>query len=212
MALEFRLPDVGEGTDSAEIVEWHVAVGDTVREDQPLVDIETDKAVVGIPCPATGVVLELCASEGDTIDIGAVLAVFARPRATRRPPMPPSWRPRRARARTRRPRSRRRRPDRRKRPSRRRRQRLPRPPSAPAEPALAGGGCRRGSDRRGPPARVAGRAERGARERHRPRDRRRQRAVRRRPARRHRAVRRVHPGAATNGGHYAGRGGRSPAR
>lgn len=77
MTLEFRLPDVGEGTDSAEIVEWHVAVGAEVREDQPLVDIETDKAVVGIPCPTTGTVVSLAAQEGDTVAVGAVLAVFA---------------------------------------------------------------------------------------------------------------------------------------
>jgi len=79
VTLEFRLPDVGEGTDSAEIVEWHVAVGAEVREDQPLVDIETDKAVVGIPCPTTGTVVALAAQEGDTVAVGAVLAVFAAP-------------------------------------------------------------------------------------------------------------------------------------
>jgi pyruvate dehydrogenase E2 component (dihydrolipoamide acetyltransferase) len=79
VTLEFRLPDVGEGTDSAEIVEWHVAVGAEVREDQPLVDIETDKAVVGIPCPTTGTVVALGAQEGDTVAVGAVLAVFAAP-------------------------------------------------------------------------------------------------------------------------------------
>jgi pyruvate dehydrogenase E2 component (dihydrolipoamide acetyltransferase) len=70
---------VGEGTDSAEIVEWHVAVGDAVREDEPLCDIETDKAVVGIPCPTTATVLELRAQEGDTVAIGDVLAVFGEP-------------------------------------------------------------------------------------------------------------------------------------
>jgi pyruvate dehydrogenase E2 component (dihydrolipoamide acetyltransferase) len=87
MTLEFRLPDVGEGTDSAELVEWHVAVGDAVREDQPLCEIETDKAVVGIPCPTTGSVLALCAQEGETVAVGAVLAVFGAPgEAVARPP------------------------------------------------------------------------------------------------------------------------------
>ena len=55
--VEFRLPDVGEGIASAEIVEWLVAEGDTVREHQDLVEIQTDKAVVEIPSPATGVVV-----------------------------------------------------------------------------------------------------------------------------------------------------------
>ncbi|MBV8953890.1 MAG: 2-oxo acid dehydrogenase subunit E2, partial [Solirubrobacterales bacterium] len=76
MALEFVLPDVGEGIDAAEIVEWHVAAGDRVNEDQPLVDIQTDKAVVAIPCPTTGEVLELRAQVGETIEVGQVLAVF----------------------------------------------------------------------------------------------------------------------------------------
>ena len=63
-AIRFRLPDVGEGIDAAEILEWHVAAGDRVREHQELVEIQTDKAVVVIPCPATGVVTELCARAG----------------------------------------------------------------------------------------------------------------------------------------------------
>jgi len=74
---EFRLPDVGEGIDAAEIVAWHVAVGDEVREDQPLCDIQTDKAIVALPCPATGTVAELCGEVGDTVAVGEVLAVFA---------------------------------------------------------------------------------------------------------------------------------------
>jgi pyruvate/2-oxoglutarate dehydrogenase complex dihydrolipoamide acyltransferase (E2) component len=74
--LEFRLPDVGEGIANAEIIAWQVAVGDRVREHQDLVEIQTDKATVVIPCPASGVVARLCAAEGDTVDVGAVLAVF----------------------------------------------------------------------------------------------------------------------------------------
>jgi pyruvate/2-oxoglutarate dehydrogenase complex dihydrolipoamide acyltransferase (E2) component len=76
--VEFQLPDVGEGIDAGEIVEWHVAVGDHVTEDRPLVDVQTDKAIVTIPCPATGTVLELCAATGETVDVGATLAVFER--------------------------------------------------------------------------------------------------------------------------------------
>jgi 2-oxoglutarate dehydrogenase E2 component (dihydrolipoamide succinyltransferase) len=75
-ALEFRLPDVGEGIATAEILAWQVAEGDHVREHQDLVEIQTDKAIAVIPCPATGVVARLCAAEGDSLDVGAVLAVF----------------------------------------------------------------------------------------------------------------------------------------
>lgn len=76
MPFEFRLPDVGEGTDTGQIVTWHVQVGDEVKEDQPLVDVETDKAIVTIPCPTAGVVLELGAEAGDTVRVHEVLAVF----------------------------------------------------------------------------------------------------------------------------------------
>jgi pyruvate dehydrogenase E2 component (dihydrolipoamide acetyltransferase) len=74
--LEFRLPDVGEGIASAEIIAWQVAEGDHVREHQDLVEIQTDKATVVIPCPATGVITRLCGAAGDTLDVGAVLAVI----------------------------------------------------------------------------------------------------------------------------------------
>ena len=74
--LEFRLPDVGEGTADAEIVQWRVEVGDRVQEGQDLVEIQTDKAIVVIPCPTAGVVKRLGAPPGETVDIGAVLAVF----------------------------------------------------------------------------------------------------------------------------------------
>src|ERR671915_922206 len=76
MPFEFRLPDVFEGTAEAELVEWKVAVGDEVKEDQPLVDVETDKAVVTIPCPTDGVVLELSGEPGAVVPVGALLAVF----------------------------------------------------------------------------------------------------------------------------------------
>jgi pyruvate/2-oxoglutarate dehydrogenase complex dihydrolipoamide acyltransferase (E2) component len=74
--FEFRLPDVGEGIATADIGDWLVAEGDRVVEHQDLVEIQTDKAMVVIPCPVTGVVTRLCAREGDTLDVGAVLAVF----------------------------------------------------------------------------------------------------------------------------------------
>jgi pyruvate dehydrogenase E2 component (dihydrolipoamide acetyltransferase) len=76
MTLEFRLPDIGEGIATAEIIAWRVSEGDHVEEHQDLVEIQTDKATVVIPCPARGVVTRLCGEEGDMIDVGAVLAVI----------------------------------------------------------------------------------------------------------------------------------------
>ncbi|MTD14699.1 2-oxo acid dehydrogenase subunit E2 [Nakamurella sp. YIM 132087] len=72
-AQQFRLPDVGEGLTEAEIVSWKVAVGDTVEVNQVIVEIETAKSVVELPCPFEGVVTELFAAVGDTIAVGAPL-------------------------------------------------------------------------------------------------------------------------------------------
>ena len=71
----FNLPDVGEGVAEAEIVAWHVAVGDVIAEDQPIADVMTDKATVEVPSPTAGVVKELKAKEGDVITVGQVLIV-----------------------------------------------------------------------------------------------------------------------------------------
>lgn len=79
MAEEFVLPDIGEGLTEAEIVSWHVTVGDTIATDQVLVEVETAKAVVEIPSPYGGVVLHLGGAEGDTVDVGAVLVVVGEP-------------------------------------------------------------------------------------------------------------------------------------
>lgn len=73
----FKLPDLGEGLPDAEIREWHVKVGDTVTADQPLVSMETAKAVVEVPSPQSGKVLKLYGEEGDTIDTGAALVEFS---------------------------------------------------------------------------------------------------------------------------------------
>ena len=70
MIHQFRLPDVGEGLTEAEIVSWLVAVGDRVVEDQPVVEIETDKAVVEMPAPATGTVVSLGGEVGAVIPVG----------------------------------------------------------------------------------------------------------------------------------------------
>jgi pyruvate/2-oxoglutarate dehydrogenase complex dihydrolipoamide acyltransferase (E2) component len=75
MNHEFRLVDIGEGLTEAEIVSWLVAVGDHVVEDQPVVEIETDKAVVEMPAPVTGTVVELGGEVGSVVAVGDVLLV-----------------------------------------------------------------------------------------------------------------------------------------
>ena len=72
----FKLPDVGEGIAEAEVVNWHVAVGAVVAEDDPLVDVMTDKATVEIPSPRAGRVLAITGAAGDKIRIGAELVVL----------------------------------------------------------------------------------------------------------------------------------------
>jgi pyruvate dehydrogenase E2 component (dihydrolipoamide acetyltransferase) len=72
----FKLPDVGEGLTEAEIVKWHVQPGDTVEDGQTIVEIETAKAIVELPCPFDGVVTELLVTEGETVDVGVpIIAV-----------------------------------------------------------------------------------------------------------------------------------------
>src|SRR5689334_1538208 len=73
---EFKLPDIGEGIAEAEIVAWHVKVGDTISEDQQIADMMTDKATVEMESPVAGKVVELAGEVGDQIPIGSVLAVI----------------------------------------------------------------------------------------------------------------------------------------
>jgi pyruvate dehydrogenase E2 component (dihydrolipoamide acetyltransferase) len=73
---DFKLPDIGEGLTEAEIVRWLVAEGEAVEADQPLVEVETDKAVVEIPSPYAGVVLKHGGAEGEVIEVGEVLVVI----------------------------------------------------------------------------------------------------------------------------------------
>jgi 2-oxoisovalerate dehydrogenase E2 component (dihydrolipoyl transacylase) len=73
---EFKLPDIGEGIAEAEIVAWHVKVGDEIAEDQQLADMMTDKATVEMESPVAGKVIELAGEVGDQIPIGSVLAVI----------------------------------------------------------------------------------------------------------------------------------------
>ena len=72
----FNLPDIGEGIAEAEIVAWHVSVGDTVEEDGPLADMMTDKATVEMESPVAGKVIEVAGEVGDTISIGAMLVTI----------------------------------------------------------------------------------------------------------------------------------------
>ena len=97
----FFLPDLGEGLSEAEIVRWHVMPGDRVVADQPLVTVETDKAVVDIPSPRNGVVEACLGQPGDVIRSARLLCSFQRtmselmrapwwescPQLLRRPPL-----------------------------------------------------------------------------------------------------------------------------
>jgi pyruvate dehydrogenase E2 component (dihydrolipoamide acetyltransferase) len=77
MPREFRLPDVGEGVAEGELLQWLVEVGDTVSEDQPVAEVETDKAVVEVPSPVNGSIQELHAEPGDVVPVGDILVTFA---------------------------------------------------------------------------------------------------------------------------------------
>jgi pyruvate dehydrogenase E2 component (dihydrolipoamide acetyltransferase) len=79
MAFEFRLPDIGEGMVEAEIVKWFVQEGDSIQEDQPMVELMTDKANVVIPSPRQGVVLKRFGREGEVVKVGSVLVVIGEP-------------------------------------------------------------------------------------------------------------------------------------
>lgn len=75
-ALEFKLPDIGEGVHEGEIVRWIVPVGDTVNEDDPVVEVMTDKATVEIPAPSSGTITEHRYAEGDVAKVGDVIFVI----------------------------------------------------------------------------------------------------------------------------------------
>jgi len=78
MSKEFTLPDIGSGLQEAEIIEWHVAVGDAVSVDQVLCEVETEKSVVEIPVPFGGVVLSLAGPVGSTVNVGDMLVVIGK--------------------------------------------------------------------------------------------------------------------------------------
>jgi pyruvate dehydrogenase E2 component (dihydrolipoamide acetyltransferase) len=76
LAFEFKLPDLGEGITSGEIKRWLVKKGDKVQEDDPVAEVETDKAVVELPAPVTGTIEDLKFKEGDKVPVGSVIVVI----------------------------------------------------------------------------------------------------------------------------------------
>ena len=76
MALEFKLPDIGEGIAEGEIVKWIVKEGDAVKDDEPIVEVMTDKATVEITAPRAGSIAKILAAEGETIPVGSVIVVI----------------------------------------------------------------------------------------------------------------------------------------
>jgi pyruvate dehydrogenase E2 component (dihydrolipoamide acetyltransferase) len=83
--LEFRLPDIGEGLAEVEIVKWLVGVGDHIQENEPVAEVETDKAVVTMPAPATGTITQFLAQPGERVQVGSVLLVLDVPDAAASP-------------------------------------------------------------------------------------------------------------------------------
>ncbi|MCI1986805.1 MAG: dihydrolipoyllysine-residue acetyltransferase [Lactobacillus sp.] len=73
MAYEFKLPDIGEGIAEGEIVKWHVAVGDEIKEDDTLLEVQNDKSVEEIPSPVTGKILSIMVQEGEVATVGQAL-------------------------------------------------------------------------------------------------------------------------------------------
>ena len=89
MAREFKLPDIGEGVHEGEVTKWFVKEGDAVQENDPLVEVMTDKVTVQIPSPVTGKIVERRAKEGETVQVGATLVVFGEAGEARAHPPPP---------------------------------------------------------------------------------------------------------------------------
>src|SRR5262245_34318360 len=76
MAFEFKLPDIGEGVVEGEVVKWKVSEGETIKLDQPMVEVMTDKATVEIPSPRAGKVAKIMVAEGKICAVGQVLIVI----------------------------------------------------------------------------------------------------------------------------------------
>ena len=84
--IEFRLPELGEGIESGQVIEVFVTPGDRVSLEQPLLEVETDKAAIEIPSPADGTVIDVCVSAGDTVEINQVLVKINGDREGEKPP------------------------------------------------------------------------------------------------------------------------------
>ena len=84
MAFELKLPDIGEGVAEGEIVRWLVRVGDGVKEDQPLVEVMTDKATVELPSPRAGTIKKINYKDGDICPVGRCTAIIRISRKARR--------------------------------------------------------------------------------------------------------------------------------
>jgi pyruvate dehydrogenase E2 component (dihydrolipoamide acetyltransferase) len=76
MAYEFKFPDVGEGIQEGRLIKWLIKPGDTIKEDQPVAEVETDKAVVEIPAPKSGVVKQLLYNEKDIMPVGKTIMII----------------------------------------------------------------------------------------------------------------------------------------
>src|SRR5437660_4345133 len=76
MAYELKLPDLGEGLTEGEVARWLVSEGQEIAEDDPLVEIQTDKTTVEIPSPASGVVARILVPEGEVVPVGTILVVI----------------------------------------------------------------------------------------------------------------------------------------
>ena len=77
MATEIRVPTLGESVSEATVVTWFKKVGDTIKADEPLVELETDKVTVEVPAPASGVLTEIVAQNGETVGLDALLGQIA---------------------------------------------------------------------------------------------------------------------------------------
>ncbi|MFZ4471062.1 MAG: biotin/lipoyl-containing protein, partial [Pirellula sp.] len=76
MATEIKLPSLGEGVESGDVLEIYVKVGDVVKPEQSLLELETDKATVAVPSPLSGKILSIAIQEGDTVKVGQVIGTI----------------------------------------------------------------------------------------------------------------------------------------
>ncbi len=90
MAREFKLPDIGEGVHEGEITKWFVKEGDAVKENDPIVEVMTDKVTVQIPSPVTGTIVERRGKEGEIVQVGSTLVVFGEAGEAAARPAPPT--------------------------------------------------------------------------------------------------------------------------